>query len=239
MFGNSSSFSIVNKINKFSHKNKKRFNSRIVLCPPNTLINLFNKKLTGNSISLGGQNCHYSESFGPFTGSVNASMIKKIGAKYLILGHSENRMEGESNYLIKKKIASAIKQNLKVIFCIGETRKEKNKGKTFSVLKKQINQSIEKSFNKEKIIFAYEPVWAIGTNKIPKINELKRNINFIKNEFKKKFKSKNSVKVLYGGSVSPKNIRIFSSIIEIDGFLIGGASQSAKKFIEIIKNYYK
>ena len=239
MFGNSSSFSIVNKINKFAHKNKKRLNSKIVLCPPNTLINLFYKKLRGNSISLGAQNCHYSEKFGPFTGSVNASMIKKTGAKYLILGHSENRMEGESNFLIKKKIISALKQKLNIIFCIGETQKEKNKSKTFFILKKQINQSLERNFNKTRIIFAYEPVWAIGTNKIPEIDELKRNINFIKSEFKNKFKSKNSVKVLYGGSVNPHNIRIFSSILEIDGFLIGGASQSAKKFIEIIKNYYK
>ena len=90
-----------------------------------------------------------------------------------------------------------------------------------------------------KIIFAYEPVWSIGTNKIPKIDELKYTIKFIKSEFTKKFKTKKSIKVLYGGSVNPKNIRLFSSISEIDGFLIGGASQSAKKFIDIIKNYYK
>ena len=99
--------------------------------------------------------------------------------------------------------------------------------------------SIEKNFNVNKIIFAYEPIWSIGTNRIPKMNELKNTIKFIKNEFKKIFKRKKSPKVLYGGSVNGKNIRLFSSISEIDGFLIGGASQSSKKFIDIIKNYYK
>jgi len=239
MFGDSTSFSIVNKINQFAYKNKKRFNDKIVLCVPNTLIYFFKNKLGKKHISLGGQNCHYYENYGPFTGSVNASMLKKTGAEYLILGHSENRLEGETNYLIKKKITSALKQKLNIIFCIGETQEEKNKGKTFSILKKQISQSLDKSFNKSKIILAYEPVWAIGTNKIPKINELEKIINFIKSEFKKKFKTKISTKVLYGGSVNPKNISMFSPIDQIDGFLIGGASQSSKKFIEIIKNYYK
>ncbi len=91
----------------------------------------------------------------------------------------------------------------------------------------------------EKIIIAYEPVWSIGTNKIPKINELNKTIKFIKNSFKILFKRKKTPQVLYGGSVSDKNIRSFSSISEIDGFLIGGASQSSKKFIDIVKNYYK
>ena len=128
---------------------------------------------------------------------------------------------------------------MNIIFCIGETYKEKKRGKTFSILKKQIKSSLEKKFNVNKIIFAYEPVWSIGTNKIPKMNELKSTIKFIKNEFKKTFKRKKPPKVLYGGSVNDKNISLFSSISEIDGFLIGGASQSSKKFIDIVKNYYK
>ena len=166
-------------------------------------------------------------------------MLKRAGAEYIILGHSENRLEGETNQLIKKKIISALNQKLNIIFCIGETYKEKKGGKTFSILSRQIKSSLKKNFNMNKIIFAYEPVWSIGTNKIPKIDELKYTIKFIKSEFTKKFKTKKSIKVLYGGSVNPKNIRLFSSISEIDGFLIGGASQSSKKFIDIIKNYYK
>jgi len=239
MFGDFGSFKIVNKINQFCHKYKKINKVKIVLCVPNTLIHFFKGKLKSQSIKLGVQNCHFHEGYGPFTGSVNASMQKKAGAEFLILGHSENRFEGETNKLIKKKIKSALNQKLNIIFCIGETQKEKNNGKTFAVLKKQIYQTLEKKFNTNKIILAYEPVWSIGTNKIPKIYELNKIIKFIKKELRKTFNKKISYKVLYGGSVNPKNIHLFSSIPQIDGFLIGGASQSSKKFIDIIKNYYK
>ena len=121
----------------------------------------------------------------------------------------------------------------------GETIKEKRTGKTFKVLKKQIQASLNKKQNLNKLIIAYEPVWSIGTNKVPNVITLKKTINFIKNEFKKILKKKKEPVVLYGGSVNDKNIRIFSKLSEIDGFLIGGASQSSKKFIDIIKNYYK
>ena len=239
MFGDFGSFKIIHKINQFSHESKNQFKKKIILCVPNTLIHFFKKKLKSKFISLGVQNCHYHQGYGSFTGSVSASMFKKAGAEFIILGHSENRSEGETNQLIKKKIKSALNERLNVIFCIGETLKEKKSHKTFSILKKQIRSSIEKNFNMDKIIFAYEPVWSIGTNKIPKMSELKNTIKFIKNEFKKAFKTKKSLKVLYGGSVNDKNIKLFSSISEIDGFLIGGASQSSKKFIDIVKNYYK
>ena len=239
MFGDFGSFKIIHKINQFSHESKNQFKKKIILCVPNTLIHFFKKKLKSKFISLGVQNCHYHQGYGSFTGSVNASMLKSAGAEFIILGHSENRSEGETNQLIKKKIKSALKEKLNIIFCIGETLKEKKKGKTFSILKKQIRSSLEKNFNINKIIFAYEPIWSIGTNKIPKMNELENTIKFIKNEFKKTFKTKKSPKVLYGGSVNDKNICLFSLISEIDGFLIGGASQSSKKFIDIVKNYYK
>ena len=239
MFGDFGSFKIIHKINQFSYKSKGRFKKKIILCVPNTLIHFFKKKLKSKFISLGVQNCHYHQGYGPFTGSVNASMLKKAGAEFIILGHSENRSEGETNQLIKKKIKSALNNKLNIIFCIGETFKEKKSGKTFSILRKQIRNSIEKKFNINKIVFAYEPVWSIGTNKIPKMNELKNTIEFIKKNYMKNFKTRKSPKVLYGGSVNDKNISLFSSISQIDGFLIGGASQSSKKFIDIIINYYK
>jgi len=240
MFGDFGSFRIINKINQFSHKSKNLLkNKKIILCVPNTLIFPFKNKLKSKFISLGVQNCHFHQGHGPFTGSINASMLKKAGAEYIILGHSENRSEGETNQLIKKKIISALNQKLNIIYCIGETLKEKNKGKTFSILRNQIKSSLEKKFNINKIILAYEPVWSIGTNKIPKMNELKNTIEFIKKDYMKNFKTRKSPKVLYGGSVNDKNIRLFSSISQIDGFLIGGASQSSKKFIDIIINYYK
>ena len=180
MFGDFSSFKIIYKINQYIYKEKNFNKKKIVLCVPNTLIHSFKKKLKSKLISLGAQNCHYNETYGPFTGSVNASMLKKIGAEYIILGHSENRLEGETNQIIKKKIISALNQKLNVIFCIGETYKEKSKGKTFSILRKQIKSSLNKKFIKNKIILAYEPVWSIGTNKIPKKSELQNTIKFIK-----------------------------------------------------------
>jgi len=239
MFGDFGSFRIIHRINQFSYKSRKRFKKKIIICVPNTLIHFFSKKLKSRFISLGVQNCHHHQSYGPFTGSVNASMLKRAGAEFIILGHSDNRSEGETNQLIKKKIKSALNEKLNIIFCIGETFKEKKSGKTFFTLRKQIRNSIEKKFKINKIIFAYEPVWSIGTNKVPKIDELKKIIKFIKSEIKKIFKKDSYPKILYGGSVNDSNIRLFSSIPDIDGFLIGGASQSSKKFIDIVKNYYK
>ena len=240
MFGDFNSFKIIYKINKFCANSKKTLNKKkVVLCVPNTLLYYFKNKLRKKIISLGAQNCHHNSNYGAFTGSINASMLKKTGAEYIILGHSENRADGDTEKIIKKKIESSLKQNLSIIFCIGETLKQKNKGLTFSTLKKQIKGSIIKKFDLKKIIIAYEPVWSIGTNKILKMNELRKIISFINKEYKKIFKTKRSPTVLYGGSVNDKNISFFSSISEIDGFLVGGASQSSKKFIDIIKNYYK
>ena len=239
MYGNFSSLRIINRIHRFCSGFKKNgIKDKIILCVPNTLIYFFTTKIKSKFISIGAQNCHYQKG-GAFTGSVSASMLKKSGSKYVILGHSENRSEGDTNQIIKKKIESALDQKLHVIFCIGETINEKKKGKTFSVIRKQMKDSIDKKYNLKNIIIAYEPIWSIGTGNIPKVHELKKSFRFIKNEFKKNFKTKTFPVVLYGGSVNDGNIRVFSSISEIDGFLIGGASQSSKKFIDIIKNYYK
>ena len=131
----------------------------------------------------------------------------------------------------------ALNEKLNIIFCIGESKKDRKK--IFAVLKKQLKGSLPKKYDFNKIIFAYEPIWSIGTGKIPKANDLIKIFNFIKKNIKKTFKTKKYPIVLYGGSVNGKNIRIFSSVSQIDGFLIGGASQSSKKFIDIIKNYYK
>ena len=130
----------------------------------------------------------------------------------------------QTNLLISK---------LKVIFCIGETLAEKKRKKTKSVISKQIKLGLNKVKDKSKIFVAYEPVWSIGTGKIPKTIELEQTIKFIK----KKFKG-NSPKILYGGSVNPENIRNLKKIKSLDGFLIGGASQNPKKFIDIVKKTY-
>ena len=239
MFGDFASLKIINNISNFISKHKRVYRAKVVLCVPSTLIYFFNQKVKKNNILLGSQNCHFEENFGSYTGSVSSSMLKAAGSKYVILGHSENRSEGETNQLIKKKIQSSLNKKLNVIFCFGETLAEKRKNKTFLVLKKQLNECLNLNFNINKIIFAYEPVWSIGPKKIPSADYLKKNLRFIKNEVKKTFKLKKSPIVLYGGSVNAENVKKLSLISEIDGFLIGGASQSSKKFIDIIKNYYK
>ena len=158
-------------------------------------------------------------------------MLKDVGAKYVIIGHSENRQEGETDKLINLKIKSALRSGLKVIFCIGENIQQKRKKITKKILSKQIKTGLSKINDKRNIIIAYEPVWSIGTGLIPKSDDLFETIHFIKKKIRK-------YKVLYGGSVSPKNIREFKSVNNIDGFLIGGSSQVPKKFIDIIKKTF-
>ena len=243
MFGDFGSLSIIRRIHhfcsKFRKRNKRNKRNKIIICVPSTLIDFFTKKIKSEFFFIGAQNCHHHKTQGPFTGSVSALMLKKVGAKYVILGHSENRKEGDTNAIIKKKIESALSEKLNIILCIGETLKEKKERKTFYVLRRQIKKTISKKYNLNKIIIAYEPVWSIGTGKIPKIKDLEKAFKFIKEETKKIFKTKKTPVVLYGGSVNDQNIRIFASLSDIDGFLIGGASHSSKKFIDIIKNYYK
>ena len=232
MYGNLSSLNTLDKVIKFS-KSKEIKKGRLIYCPPYTLINSFSKKFKNCQIGIGGQNCHENESYGAFTGSVNSRMLKNAGAHFVIIGHSENRIKGESDKLINLKIKSALKAKLKVIFCIGETLAEKRKRRTQSILSKQIKIGLNNIKNKSNIFIAYEPVWAIGSGIIPKSQDLFKTIEFIKSKFRDKLP-----KVLYGGSVNPENITNLKKINNIDGFLIGGASQSAKKFIDIVKKTY-
>ena len=125
-----------------------------------------------------------------------------------------------------------------MFFVLEKINLKKKNNRTLSVLKKQLIKVLEKKFNKNNIIVAYEPIWSIGTGKIPKAKELKKTTIHIKKVLKNIFK-KNSPAVLYGGSIDGSNVKIFNQIKEIDGFLIGGASKSSKKFIDIIKNYYR
>lgn len=232
MFGDLRTLNSLDSVIKFSNTNKKN-KLKIIYCPPNTLIRPLSKRLKKTKLEVGAQNCHESEIYGAFTGNVNAEMLKNVGAKYIILGHSENRQSGETDKLINLKIKSAIKSGLKIIFCIGETLKEKRNKKTNQVLAKQINNGLKSIKNKSNIILAYEPVWSIGTGLIPKSDDLLKTVLFIKNRFSKK-----TTKILYGGSVNSNNIAQLKDIDIIDGFLIGGASQSSKKFIDIIKKTF-
>ena len=231
MFGGLSTLNSLNKVIKFSKIFKKSNKTKIIYCPPSTLINPMSKKVMNSKIQVGAQNCHESLTYGASTGSINPIMLKSVGAKYVILGHSENRESGETDKLINTKIKAATKSGLKVIFCIGETLGQKRKKITNKILLKQITLGLQKVKRRKNIVIAYEPVWSIGTGVIPKSDDLFRTINFIKKKVK-------NIKVLYGGSVNPKNINELKLIKNIDGFLIGGASQDPKKFIDIIKKTF-
>jgi len=232
MNGEKRHISDINKTIKFSKISKNKKN-QIIYCPPFTLISIIKNKLKNTNIKVGAQNIHQLNDYGAFTGSVNSKLIKSVGCDYVIIGHSEIRNQ-ENDSIINKKIQSALKEKLKVIFCIGETYKEKKNNRTLKVLKKQITVALKNVKKINNIIFAYEPRWAIGSGKIPKIPELTNNFNGI-SKIVNKLKKKQKFKIIYGGSVNSKNVSELKKINDLKGFLIGSASLRAKNFIDIIK----
>ena len=238
MFGVPKSINILNKINFFHSKFIKSKKYRVIITPPYTLLESYARYFKNKKILIGSQNCYHKDLFSSDTAAVSPYMIKSVGAKYTLVGHSDNRKEGDTDELLKEKIKFALKNNLKVVFCIGENKQDKKNKRTFNVLKKQLSKALDKKFNSKNIIVAYEPIWSIGTGKLPTEIELNNTIVFIKKILKGIFKKK-SPAVLYGGSVDGNSVKMFREIKEIDGFLIGGASKTSKKFIDIIKNYYR
>ncbi len=237
MFGVPKSINILKKINSFHSKDKNKNKYRVIITPPYTLIESFSKIFKNKKIIIGSQNCYQKDQFSSNTAAVSPYMIKSVGAKYTLVGHSDNRSEGDTDPILKSKVKFALKNNLKVVFCIGENKIEKKNNRTFSVIKRQILKVLDNKINKDNIIVAYEPIWSIGTGQIPSGSELKKNTIYIKKVLKGVFKK--SPAVLYGGSVDGNSVKLFKEIKEIDGFLIGGASKSSKKFIDIIENYYR
>ena len=239
MFGVPNSIKILNKINNFVKIDKNIKKYQVIITPPFTLLETFSRFFKNQKIDIGAQNCFYKDPFSSNTGAISPYMIKSLSVKYSIIGHSDNRAEGDIDNILKDKVTHALKNKLKVIFCIGENKIQKNKKQTFNVLKKQITKVLHKKFDKKNIIVAYEPIWSIGTGEIPNPKDLLQAIKFIKKILKKTFGNQKSPPVLYGGSIDASNVAQFKNIDEIDGFLIGGASKSSKKFIDIIKNCYK
>lgn len=217
-----------NEIDQYIKKFETIKTKKFVICPSNIYIPYF----LNSGFIVGSQDvCEYET--GAYTGEVSAIQLASLGVKYCIVGHSERRLLfNESNLNINKKVKKALDSNLKVILCIGETLEEVKLLKKEEVLKKQLELALNEIDDITNIIVAYEPVWSIGTNKIPSNEEIKKTIVNIKNLIRKKYKK--DIKVLYGGSVNEKNVETFNKVDEIDGFLIGSASINPEHFTHII-----
>lgn len=208
----------------------------VVVCPPFTLISEISKILKSSKISLGGQDCS-TDSFGAFTGDISSLMLKDLGCKYVIVGHSERRENhNESEKIIKNKLNLALSLGLKVILCVGEKMQERKKGNTIGIITRQLQLSISKKCNNKNTIIAYEPVWSIGSGVTPKDSEICDVHNFIKNKSSQLSIGDKPLMVLYGGSVNPRNSKNILSLQNVDGALVGGASLKLKSFLDIIRS---
>ena len=212
----------------------------IVICPPFTLLGFIADMLESGSILLGAQDMHW-EREGAFTGEISAGMLKDAGCKFVIIGHSERRQFfGETNETVNKKIFAALDNSLIPIMCIGENLTEREGGITFAVIKEQLELGL-KNLNADKlkeIIIAYEPVWAIGTGKVATPGQAQEAHKYIRNQLSKNYGSSLSqgIRIQYGGSVKPDNIKELMAQEDIDGALVGGASLNADSFTAIVRN---
>ncbi|MEZ5691622.1 MAG: triose-phosphate isomerase [Rickettsiales bacterium] len=224
-------------------KKKSKDNTKVVVCPPDGLIFPLKGFIDGSAISVGGQDCYVKDE-GAYTGETSVNLLKDLGCEYVIVGHSERRSYfDESDNMVSQKAAIAIKSGIIPIICVGETAEERNNGKTEEVLRNQVNGSFPYEMVTDsgvgKFIFAYEPVWAIGTGKVPTISDIKEAHNVIKREFISNITTNyqvdaQEVGVLYGGSVKPENSSDIMTLDEVAGVLVGGASLRSDDFCKII-----
>jgi triosephosphate isomerase len=211
----------------------------VAVAPPFTALYAVCKELEGSSIRLAAQNLYWEEK-GAFTGEVSPLMLKEVGCHYVIIGHSERRQFfGETDETVNRRIKAALAQGLKVIFCIGETLKEREEGKTFSVIERQVEDGLKNLIDKEmkNMVIAYEPVWAIGTGKTATPGQAEEVHRFIRGKIEKLYSREVSeeIRIQYGGSVTPENIKGLMEQANIDGALVGGASLKAESFSKIVR----
>ncbi|NWF94228.1 MAG: triose-phosphate isomerase [Syntrophaceae bacterium] len=211
----------------------------VAVAPPFTALYSVSQELMGSSIRLAAQNVFYEEK-GAFTGEISPLMLKAIGCQYVIIGHSERRQFfGETDETVNRKMKVALTHGLNPIFCIGETLKEREEGKTFSVIRRQIEGGLQGLGENEMkgVVIAYEPVWAIGTGKTATPEQAEEVHRFIRERLEKLYSPEiaRGVRIQYGGSVTPENIRGLMGQEDIDGALVGGASLKAESFSRIVR----
>jgi triosephosphate isomerase len=211
----------------------------VAVAPPFTALYAVHNELEGTSIRLAGQNLYWEEK-GAFTGEISPLMLKEVGCQYVIIGHSERRQFfGESDETVNRRIKAALAQGLDVIFCIGETLREREEAKTFSVIERQIEGGLKGLGGQEieDIVIAYEPVWAIGTGKTATPEQAEEVHRFIRGKMDKFYSRKVSeeIRIQYGGSVSPDNIKGLMNQPDVDGALVGGGCLKAESFAKIVR----
>lgn len=212
----------------------------IVLCPPFTSLSDVKELIIDTNIKLGAQDVYW-EKEGAYTGEVSASMLKNVGCDYVIIGHSERRLLfGETNETVNKKVKAALSEGLNTIVCVGERLEERKRGDTFKVVKNHVENGLSGISREDmlKCVIAYEPVWAIGTGINATKDEAEEVHKYIRGLLKKMHDDDlaKSIRIQYGGSVKPENIKELISEPDVDGALVGGASLKADSFVQIVKN---
>ncbi len=208
----------------------------LLVCPPATLIAGFAAKAHGTSVAIGGQDCH-AETAGAYTGDISAEMLRDAGASAVIVGHSERRRyHAETDAVVRAKTVAARRAGLLAIVCVGETRAERDAGRTRDVLRTPLDGSLPD--RGEGIAIAYEPVWAIGTGLTPTRDDIGETHAFIRAQLASRFaKAASNTRILYGGSVKPDNARELLTAEDVDGALVGGSSLKAGEFLAIAGVY--
>lgn len=207
----------------------------LLLCPPATLLAQMSDAAQGTALATGGQDCHANAS-GAHTGDISAAMLKDAGAAYVILGHSERRADcGETDAIVQAKSEAAWGQDLIAVICIGETLDEREAGQTLDVVTSQLAGSVPDGATAQNTVIAYEPVWAIGTGKVPTLEQIGEVHAHMRSLLAKRFGAEgDGMRLLYGGSVKASNATEIFAVPDVDGALVGGASLKAADFGPII-----
>jgi triosephosphate isomerase len=211
----------------------------VAIAPPFTALDAVRKELEGSLIRLAAQNLFYEEK-GAYTGEVSPEMIKEVGCHYAIIGHSERRQFfGETDETVNRRIKAALGHDLKVVFCVGETLKEREERKTFAVIQRQVELGLKDLGQREmkRVVVAYEPVWAIGTGRTATPQQAQEVHQFIREKIEQLHSREmaEEVRIQYGGSVTPENVKGLMNEKDIDGALVGGASLKAESFSKIVR----
>ncbi|GAB4279499.1 MAG: triose-phosphate isomerase [Candidatus Rifleibacteriota bacterium] len=211
----------------------------VLICPPFTLISVVDQSRDGTNVLLGAQNMYFEDK-GAFTGEISPGMLKELNCEFVILGHSERRwIFGETDELINQKVLAAFAHGLIPVLCVGEKLEEREKNLTDQVILNQLEKSLKGVAEEfvNRLVIAYEPVWAIGTGKNATTKDARDAIALIREFIHSRFGSETSdkVRILYGGSVKPANIKSYMEQEGIDGALVGGASLEADSFASLVK----